>query len=231
MENGVVRVVVDQSDALRNPDIKTPLTTTWETHARAPPPRTLDDDDDDDDGFCDGDTFLPFPGLRTLDGDDGDGTTYPRPYLEPLQAHIVLYLSPTSPMMGTPHRSQPRAHPDDTGCIGEDSAPAPFPVPVPCIPDNSDGDDTSCDGGPSRHLLQPRARFTTSNDVNGTTYYPFALLAMTTTRAAVQGTSRQFWLCALTQSSAVCIPYDDNDNDEGGGTVTPLPASLSLRRL
>ncbi|KAH9077653.1 hypothetical protein EDB83DRAFT_2548686 [Lactarius deliciosus] len=63
---------------------------TWETRARAPPPRPLDNDDDDDEGFCDGDTFLLFPGPRTLDGNDGDGTTHPH-----------RHLSSASPMMMT----------------------------------------------------------------------------------------------------------------------------------
>ncbi|KAH9003260.1 hypothetical protein EDB83DRAFT_2324353 [Lactarius deliciosus] len=95
-----------------------------------------------------------------------------------------------------------------------------LPVPVPRIPNDGDSDDTGCDGRPFRHLPWPRACSATT--VTMLTQYPFALPTATTTRTAVKGTSPQFQLCALAQSSSVHTPYDDDDNDEGAGTATPL---------
>ncbi|KAH9011181.1 hypothetical protein EDB83DRAFT_2580450 [Lactarius deliciosus] len=212
-----------------------------------PPPSPRAFDNDDDDRFCNRDTLLPLPmPARAPSTAMMAGTA-----MEPPTHIVTRHLSRASldceghlPALncagpddeetttkGTPHWSWPCVHPDGIGCNGEDSAPAPFPVPIPRLPNNGDANDTGCDGGASRHLPQPCARSATSNDVNGTTHYPFALLAAMTTRAAVEGTPHQFRLCAFAQSSAVRIPYDDDDNNEGVRTVTLLRASLSLWRL
>ncbi|KAH9022879.1 hypothetical protein EDB85DRAFT_1895022 [Lactarius pseudohatsudake] len=217
-------------DALRSPDIKAPLTMTWEIHAPAPPPHTLDNDNDD--GFCHRDTLLslPLPAPRTLDSDDGrdsDGSTHPHRHRRHLSraspdcevGHLAT-LNRACPddeettTRGTPHRSRPRAHPNDTGCNREDSAPAPLPVLVLASPTTAMATtQAATEGHPATCPSPAHARrpVTTSMGLPN----PFALLAATTTRAAVEGTSHQFWLCVLTQSSPVRILY--NDDDEGAG--------------
>ncbi|KAH9043044.1 hypothetical protein EDB85DRAFT_1885474 [Lactarius pseudohatsudake] len=113
---------------------------------------------------------------------------------------------------GTLHRSRPHADPNDTGCNGGDSTPAPCQCRSPASPMTAmvmtqaaaavEGHSATCPS-PAPHMLGDD-----SNDINGTTQYPFALPTTTqmTTWAAAEGTLGQFQLCAPTQSSAVHTP-------------------------
>ncbi|KAH9025709.1 hypothetical protein EDB83DRAFT_2319872 [Lactarius deliciosus] len=140
---------------LRSPDIKTPLTMTWETHA---PPCALNNNDNGD-GFCDGD-LLPLPrtakwGTWPHEAVHAPTTTRPRRGYRHCHAMRACTRTTVAAVSGpparnsdddddmgcdTPHRYRPRVHPDDTGCNGRGLRTCPCPA---TLGDHSEGAETA----------------------------------------------------------------------------------------